>query len=125
METMEVGQKEGIKTAEVRATQNIIGLNGKGGTNFGDSAHDGAYVEFPPDPPLRILLYLMGTLFLDLEALWWVYRRGTADRARPRRSRQRTVTIPMRPRFGRGGRGNFHDRGCGFERWMFGGTARD
>ena len=69
-----------------RATENMMTLNRKAGTEFGDSVHDGGYAEYTLDPPLRVLLNLMGTLFLDLEALWWVYRRGTSSQTRPKRS---------------------------------------
>merc|ERR1711920_149291 len=58
---------------------------GNAGIVSSEIYQDGAYAEFVPEPPVWVMLNLFGTLFRDLEALWWVQRRGTSGRPRPRR----------------------------------------
>merc|ERR1711972_889321 len=84
--SLEQGQEEGVREAAARARANMMTLNRHGGTDFAELDEDGAFVEFMPDPPLRVLLNLMGTLFTDLEALWWVYRRGAQWPAKRKRT---------------------------------------
>ena len=76
MQWMKKLQSDGMKYVRGQSMRWTLALNSQAGATQQLFDEDGAFFETVPEPPLHILLNLMKTLFVDLEALWRAFRRG-------------------------------------------------